>query len=254
MSGFRAYFEPKSAPLCGETIELSEAESRHLCGSLRAAEGDCVTLFNLEGAIAVCKISKASRSRAEVEVISPCGRKAPQTHISLAICLPASSVFDEILRQSVEIGAAEIIPLLSENSQVRLSEKDAERKMSKWRVKLIEAIKQSANFTPTGIRPVSRIEDFLEDCMGTPRFDAMFCASLQADSKPILQSALGVVKSRQDKICVLIGPEGDLSEREYALAAKAGFLPVSLGENVMKCDTACACALCVLKAAAESKD
>lgn len=251
MSGFRAYFEPSKPPVAGDIIELSEAESRHLCGSLRASNGDKATIFNLNGAIALCEISSVSKTHALLKVLCPCSNSDPKANISLAICLPASSVFDEILRQAVEIGASELIPLLSENSQVRLSGKDAEKKMSKWRIKLIEAVKQSANFSPMNIRAISRIDSFLESSAGA--FDAKFCASLQPNAKPILKSALDVIKSAHDKVCVLIGPEGDLSEREYALADKAGFYPVSLGENVMKCDTACACALSILKAATESK-
>ena len=249
MAGFRAYCDFSSEPNRnslkerGGTLELSADESRHLCGSLRAAAGDTVEAFDLDGNIFSCKISAASPKRAILEIISKLEIKAPDKQIYIAQCLPKSKAFEEIIRQSVEIGAAGIIPILSERTLLRFDNKnDAENKVKKWRVHIVEAVKQSANFSSFGIGVPQPLKKFLSSSCN---FDLLITASLRANAKPILELLSESAKSSNPprKICILIGPEGDLTESEYDAAELAGFKPATLGGNVMKCDTAALCAL-----------
>jgi len=236
MAGFRAYFEFNSPPDAGDTVILNPEESRHLCGSLRAQNGDFATLFNLDGALYEAQISDASQKAAALKVLTRLPAVKTQGGVFLAQCLPASSVFDEILRQSVEAGAAGIYPLFSENSQVRLGAQERTKKMQKWRHKVIEAVKQSANFAPFALPEPKSFAEFLR--LEAPSFDAKIIASLQANAKPLLSVLKDNFKSAQQTLCILIGPEGDFSKTEHAAALDAGFTPASLGRNVLKCDTA----------------
>ncbi len=249
MAGFRAYCDFTSGTNFislkngAGKLELSPEESRHLCGSLRAVKTDAVEAFDLDGNIFACEISEASQKRAVLNILSKVERAKSDSQIYIAQCLPKSKAFEEIIRQSVEVGAAGIIPLLSEHTLVRFSDNiDAEKKLKKWRVHIIEAVKQSANFSSFELPPPQGFKDFLAD---SGKFDILIAASLRQNSKPILETLSEASKHliRPFKACILIGPEGDLTESEYDAAESAGFKPVTLGGNVMKCDTAALCAL-----------
>lgn len=239
MAGFRAYFDFSDSSPNGGTIQLSPEESRHLCGSLRAKAGDRVDAFDLCGNVKQCELIDPNPKKALLKIVEPIFVPPQNTEIFIAQCMPKGKVFDDIIRQSVEIGAAGIFPLMSERSQVKIEESEKSKKIGKWRVHIAEAVKQSANFFGFKIGEPKSIKDFLAS--DAPKFDLKIVASLQSGSKPIIE----ILKAAQSpkRVCILIGPEGDMSENEYAAASEAGFLPATLGKNVMKCDTAAIFAL-----------
>ena len=250
MAGLRAYHnfsESGQLPQAGCRIALSADESRHLCGSLRARSGEAVDVFDLSGTVFRCRIAEASQRACSVEVVSRVEVCGSGTRVYLAQCLPKGRVFDEIVRQCVELGAAGIIPIVSERSVFRSAAEDMAGKFSKWRARVIEAVKQSANFIKFDIRAPRSLGDFFDSC---GEFDLRIVASLEPGALPIL-GALGNALgggAPAEKACILVGPEGDLSASEYARARQNSFLPVKLGENVMKCDTAAVCAVGVARA------
>ena len=238
MAGLRAYFDFRgnSNP---DRVRLSPDESRHLCGSLRAQAGDEVDVFDLSGCVKHCKIAVADRKRAELDVLGGVEIRKPETSVFVAQCMPKGKVFDDIIRQSVEVGAAGIFPLVSDRTLVRPDGADKDKKLDKWTAHIVEAVKQSANFSGFEMAQARSFSEFIAGAADA--FDLKIVASLQPDSKPIFD----VLESAPDakSVCVLIGPEGDMTPAEYAAAAEAGFRPATLGINVMKCDTAALFAL-----------
>ncbi len=222
-------------------VELCEAESLHLCAALRAKRGDVVDLFDLEGNLFRSEIAVPDKKSAKLKILEPIRCGGESAEIVLAQCLPKGRTFDTILRQCVEIGASGLFPVLSRRSEVRFpTEEDAERKMLKWRAKLVEAVKQSSNFSPFDVQKPSDFKTFLKK---TQNFDLKIVASLEEGAKPLL----GLMKPSR-RICVLVGPEGDMAPEEYSAARDAGFLGAKLGKNVMKCETAALYSLSVVKA------
>ena len=238
MAGLRAYFD-FGGNAHTDRICLSPDESRHLCGSLRAQTGDEVDVFDLSGCVKHCRIAAANQKRAELEVLGDVEIRKPETQIYLAQCMPKGKVFDDIIRQSVEVGAAGIFPLVSDRTLVRIDGAEKGRKLDKWTTHIVEAVKQSANFSGFEMAQARSFSDFIANACGA--FDLKIVASLQPDSKPIFD----ILQSAPDakNVCILIGPEGDMTPAEYAAAAGAGFRPATLGVNVMKCDTAALFAL-----------
>lgn len=250
MSGFRAYcdfsdFGGGENVRAGDFVRLGAGESRHLCGSLRARAGDFADVFDLRGNVFACSLAEASQKSAVLEVRERIVPPEPSPKIFIAQCLPKSAAFDEIIRQGVELGAAGIFPLASERAVVRIDPAEADRKARKWADKCAEAVKQSANLSRFEMSHPSPLSDFLAS---SGRFDAKIVASLRGNARPVLGLMSSEFSVGAGSVCILIGPEGDLTDREYDAAERAGFLPASLGENVMKCDTAAVCALAVAKA------
>lgn len=250
MAGFRAYFDFSKCTdsKVGSQITLSPEESRHLCGSLRARAGECVDIFDLKENFRHCEILDANPKRTTLEIKSDISVEARSTEVYIAQCLPKGKTFDDIIRQSIEIGATGIFPLMSDRSQVKIDESEKSKKLEKWNTQAIEAIKQSANFFKFEIALPNSLQNFLKT--SADMFDLKIVASLQDGTKPIMQILQENPTAK--KICILIGPEGDLSPTEYDLANSANFLPATLGKNVMKSETASLFSLSVAVAFSQS--
>ena len=233
MAGFRAYFDFNSYD-GKSTIELSEEESNHLCGSLRAKQNDSIDAFDLRGNIFKCNILVANKKHTLLEIKEKIPPQPKDTNLYLLQCLPKGKTFDDIIRQCVEIGASGIYPIISQFSQVKLDERDIAKKMQKWTTQIIEAIKQSSNFSGFEIFPPKTFNQTLTQL---PNFDLKIVASLENDAKPIA-NIFKEQSSYPKSIALLIGPEGDMSKQEYHLASENGFLPATLGKNVLKSETA----------------
>lgn len=236
MAGFRAYFDfsQNTDTNIGSLVTLSQDESRHLCGSLRAKTGENVDIFDLNGNFRHCEIIDANPKRTSLKIVDKIVVEQKATEIYIAQCLPKGKTFDDIIRQSVEVGASGIFPLASDRSQVKIDSADKIKKLEKWNIHVIEAIKQSANFFKFEIAMPDSLQNFLKTSADI--FDLKIVASLQDGTRPIMKILQDNQKAK--KICILIGPEGDLSPAEYDLANSAKFLPATLGKNVMKSDTA----------------
>ncbi len=243
MPDFRS-FAPLAKP--GDTeILLSPEESSHLVRVNRAREGDPVVAFDGQGREWHCECAEAHRNAARLRVISEREIPAPPTAILLAQALPKGKNFDLIIRKATELGVAEILPLVTDHSEVRLDEHRKESKHDKWETVAIEAAKQSGNARLPRIAPIQTFAAFLES---TANSDLKIIASLQPETqnlRQILETRFAKSGVPREAIC-LIGPEGDFSETETAAALQSGFAPISLGPTVLRCETAAISALSIL--------
>lgn len=248
MSGFRAYFEDLKNVKVGDDLFLSNDESRHLCGALRAQKADKVDVFDLSNIVCECEIANASSKKAELKILSIRELKDDRAQIILAQCMPKGKTFDDIIKLAIQLGATAIIPIVSKRTIVRFAgEKDSLAKLEKWRAQIIEAVKQSANMLALKIFEPISFSDFIAKSNSLlPAESTRIVASLDAENPKPLLSILDDENSRG--VCVLIGPEGDLSQAEYKMAYEAGFIASTLGENVMKSDVAAGFSISVCSA------
>ena len=136
---------------------------------------------------------------------------------------------DWIVQKAVELGVSRIQPLVTRHTIVSPGEDKAE----KWRRTALEACKQCGQFT------IPVIEDplpFAEWLANRPPADLEIIASLAEDPKNFRET----LQSRPDveSITIAIGPEGDFSPEETTAALAAGFIPVTLGDLVLRVETA----------------
>ena len=225
-------------------LGLSPDESHHLVIVNRAREGDPVTAFNGKGAEWACTLEKADRKHAQLKVES--FRQVPPLphRISLAQATPKGTAMDDIIRKATEIGAAEIIPLESERTQVHLDDDRTFKKSEKWKTDALEAAKQCGNPWLPAIQPVQKLARFLA---AATRYDLKLIASLRPGAQSlkvverVVPNALGPAR-----VLILIGPEGDFTPAELDQAEAAGFVPVTLGPLVLRCETAAVYALSIV--------
>ena len=159
---------------------------------------------------------------------------------------------DLIVQKAVEIGAAEIAPLISERTIVDLGTKEAEQKQAKWQQIAIEAAKQCGQNWLPQIHLPRKLKDFFagaETSAGPARTDLRLIGSLQPDAvhlKKILADYADQHRERPKSILMLVGPEGDFTPAELALAKTHGCLPITLGPIILRVETAAIYCLSVL--------
>jgi 16S rRNA (uracil1498-N3)-methyltransferase len=248
MPDFRAFWVPTGADPV--EILLGFEESRHLVTVNRASVGATVTVFDGQGTEWIAELQAADRRAARLRVRSARRAQPLPSALTLGQALPKGDGMDAIVRKATELGAARIVPLASERSQVHLAEDRSEKKLEKWRTAAIEAAKQCGNPWLPALSPVQTAAAFLASARG---YDLKLIASLRPDARP-LREALAAFRaaapnsagSRPPAVVCLIGPEGDFSPSEMNLAQSYGFVGVTLGPLVLRCETAAVYALSVL--------
>jgi len=153
---------------------------------------------------------------------------------------------DLIVQKAVEIGAAEVAPLISERTIVNLDKKEAEQKKAKWQQIAIEAAKQCGQNWLPQVHAPRKLKDFFSDA---GNFDLRLIGSLQPDAihlKKILGDYTDQHRDRPKSVLMLVGPEGDFTPAELALAKTHGCLPITLGPIILRVETAAIYCLSVL--------
>ena len=244
MPDFRAYCPPtESTPA---EIRLSPEESHHLVTVNRCGRGDPVVAFDGHGHEWLTECTDPGKSGVVLRVKAARPAVTRAFAITLAQALPKGSTMDDIVRQATEVGAARIVPLLSERTQVHLDGDRQDRKIEKWRTTAIEAAKQCGNPWLPEIAPVQNLGAFIASAQG---YDLKLVASLHAGTAH-LKSSLAHHHARHGaaprQVLWLVGPEGDFSPAEMTAAITAGFQPITLGPLVLRSDTAALYALSIL--------
>ena len=233
-----------------ESLVLTGDESRHCAEVLRCRVGDSVTVFNGQGAEAATTITELTREKVLLAP-APVTRSQPlPAAITLGQAIPKGKNMDLVIQKATELGAAAIVPIVSERTIVRIEKKDAEAKREKWQRGVIEACKQCGqNWLPDVAEP-QKLDQYLTPAT-IAEFDLAVIASLQPGSQP-LQDVLKEYREVSDsdalpaKVLVLVGPEGDYTPAETSLATAAGCRPLSLGPIVLRVETASIYCLSIL--------
>lgn len=244
MPDFRAFCSPPEKE--PRTIQLDGPESHHLVAVNRARTGATVVVFNGKGTEWICELTHESKKSAELSVRFAQTAAPLPHHISLAQALPKGNTFESIVRKATEIGAAEIIPLQSERTQVHLDANRSDKKQDKWKTAALEGAKQCGNPWLPELQPLQKVAEFFE---APGDYDLKLIASLHPGAK----SLKTVLAERADqlghpprRVLWAIGPEGDFTPSEMSIAQSAGFEPITLGPLVLRCETAAVYALSVL--------
>lgn len=244
MPDFRSFCRPTTTEPV--TLTLSADESHHLVAVNRARQGDTVVAFDGRGTEWICELTGDRKNAAVLKVRFKQQRAPLPFHITLGQALPKGPSMDAIVRKATEIGAARIVPLESDRTQVHLAADRSDRKIEKWQAAALEAAKQCGNPFIPEITPVQNAARFMESARG---YDLKLIASLHPGAKSLktvlaeFHTARGVMPKTA---LWLVGPEGDFTPAEMSIAQSTGFEPISLGPLVLRCETAAAYALSIL--------
>ena len=216
---------------------LAADETRHCRQVLRLAVGDTLSIFDGHGHAAECRIAEFSKRATRLVLLRQTATPALPCQITLAQAVPKKNM-ELIVQKATELGVAAIIPVVSERTVVQL-EADT-KKIDRWREIAIESCKQCGNNWLPALTPPRRAAEFFA---APGAFDLKLIASLQPGALPLKQ----LLPARAPgSILILIGPEGDFTPAEIAVARTAGCQPLSLGPLVLRAETAALYTLSIL--------
>ncbi|HEU4950542.1 MAG TPA: RsmE family RNA methyltransferase [Holophagaceae bacterium] len=214
------------APLAteGAVVPLGPDEARHL-KALRLRPGDPLELVLASGPWKA-EVAQMERERALLRLVAPLDedRESP---VPLQVCLPVTaqiSLVDEMLPPLVELGATVLQPVIYARSES--DPKKAGAKRDRWERLIRSAAEQSHRSVLPELRDPVPFEALL-------RWDApqkwVAYELATEEANPVLgEGALALTS----------GPEGGITDEEFAALRKAGWLPVSLGKSILRAVTA----------------
>ncbi len=206
-------------------FSVSKQESRHIVRSLRMKQGDKLAFTNGKGWLFDCTLKEAHEKSAKILIDRQ--RHYPSRKLRLHLAVAPTKMndrFEWFLEKATEIGVEDITPLICKHSERKQIKEERMKKIME------SAMKQSQQLYLPFLHPVTSFETFT----GSPRNGKLFIAHCMDDDKRSLKEELSV----DEAVTILIGPEGDFSVKEIETALDAGYIPVNLGRNRLRTETA----------------
>ena len=256
------FFVPGGAAV-GETVLIRGDDARHIGLSLRMRVGDELTVCGSDGKAAFCLLKSITPELVEAECVrvgEPFVGEPPYFAV-LYQAVVKGDKFDSIVQKAVETGVGAIVPVLCDRSVSRPDDKAFGKKLERWNRIAKEASGQCGRAVcPAILGPLTFDEavgrvgsDLNTEQNGKSGFTFICC--LAEGTVPLSDLILGEknVGKGNGTVSFFIGPEGGFSERETALASRNGILPVSLGDRVLRTETASSFVLAWLSLAFENR-
>lgn len=223
--------------ISGNIITMQDKEQvHHLKSVLHLKLKEPVVIFDRDGNEYSCLVSRLGESVAlEIRDRRVFDKSKIKVKLTIACAIPKKAKFDDIVDKLTQLGINKIIPLITERVVVRLDRKKEALRLERWRKIAQSAAEQSQRRDIPEITVINNLKELLSL---SSDFDLKLIPTLSGHRKSLgqvfsLSSSFPVVN-----ILVLIGPEGDFSDEEINLAKNAGFIPITLGDLVLRVDTA----------------
>lgn len=211
----------------------NKEQIHHLKDVLRLKVKDSLMIFDGRGNEYNCTIEKITNEvTLGIKHKSLLSSKKEGIKITLACAIPKKSKMADIIDKLTQLGVDRIIPLETERVVVKLEKNKKEARLLRWQKIALSAAQQSQRNTSPVIEPIKNIGEVL---IKSENYDLKLIPTLTGKRK-ILKEVFIQIKPKN--ILVLIGPEGDFTDGEVDLAKKSGCIPVSLGDLVLRVDTA----------------
>ena len=219
-------------------VELPDNVVRHL-NVLRVKNTEEIVLFNGNGKAYPALPEVLEKRRASVRILreEATDNESP-LNITLVQAVSAAERMDFTLQKSVELGVAEIRPVISERCVVRLSGERAEKRVARWQEIVVSACEQSGRNIVPKVLPLMTYAQALQQL---PQETTKLLMSLNRAQK------LSDVRPQSGKVVFMVGPEGGWTEKEEQQAFDAGFQSVTLGKRVLRTETASLAAIAAMQ-------
>ena len=209
---------------------LDAEESGHCVKVLRHRRGDTIHVVDGHGMLYDCTITDADPRAVAFEVNRWVENYGSHDYwLEMAVCPPKNiDRFEWFSEKATEIGVDRISPLFGDYSERKVFKPERIERL------LVSAAKQSHKGAIPELAPATTVKEFLQQEREGLK---LICYCDEATGKPDIKEVLSQVPA-QSKITIMIGPEGDFSRAEVALAIERGWQPVSLGDSRLRIETA----------------
>ena len=203
-------------------IPLSPAQAHYLHNVMRRKDGDLIRLFDGRHGEWLGELRDLGKKSGNVELIEQLLPQPQQKNRLHLIFTPIKKHRqDWMIEKVVELGATDLHPIITQNTEVRKINEDRVRQQ------IFEAAEQCERFEIPKLHPIQKLEKILAE----PPENAEIMACLERYEET--QS----LKANNQDIAILIGPEGGFTSNEKKLVAQ-NCTPVTLGETILRCETA----------------
>ncbi len=221
--------------ISGDVCFLDADESGHCVRVLRHRAGDEIDVIDGEGTLLHCRLTDDNPRGAQAQILSAVPEwNAHPYNLSLACCPTKNNErFEWFVEKASEVGVDTIFPLIGEHSERKVYKTERAKRIA------LSATKQSLKARIPSIPEPRSVKDFLKESRDGLKLIA--CCFEGENPRITINEALAQYQGSE--ITILIGPEGDFSEEEVALAVKEGYLPISLGASRLRTETAAVAAV-----------
>jgi 16S rRNA (uracil1498-N3)-methyltransferase len=230
------------------SLALTGPEAHHARDVLRMRVGEKLVVFNGRGREITGEIVDLRGNEIGLRKLHEAETPPLECHIVLGQAIPKGKNMELIVQKAVEIGAAEIAPIISDRTIVQVDSESAAQKQSKWQQIAIEAAKQCGQNWLPRVHAPRKLSELFSVGAGES-FDLHLIGSLQPGArhlKKILADYSSEHQHRPRSILMLVGPEGDFTPAELELARRHGCQPITLGPIILRVETAAIYCLSIL--------
>jgi 16S rRNA (uracil1498-N3)-methyltransferase len=229
-------------------LALIGSEAHHARDVLRMEIGEKLVLFNGRGREITAEIIDLGNNEIRLRKLHEGETPPLRCRIVLGQAIPKRKNMELIVQKAVEIGTAEIVPIISERTIVQLDSESAAQKRSKWQQIAVEAAKQCGQNWLPRVHAPRKLDELFAAAADEP-FDLQLIGSLQPGAqhlRNVLTDYSTEHQRRPQSVLMLVGPEGDFTPAELALARGHGCQPITLGPIILRVETAAIYCLSVL--------
>ncbi len=221
-----------STPIDGQHATLTGAEAHHLAHVMRAKSGDEVTLFDGSGCEFSARIESIGKSRIELAVLerSAADRESP-VQLTLAVALPKGERQRWLIEKAVELGVANLIPLITERGVAQPTASS----ITRLERTAMESAKQCGRNRLLVIEPPRIWED---TAPAANAGGAGLRWLLHPGGRTLSAAWSAAANPRPSSVIAAIGPEGGFTDREVQLGLDSGWQLVDLGSRILRVETA----------------
>jgi 16S rRNA (uracil1498-N3)-methyltransferase len=230
-------FQPSPLAI-NEAIVLSDDAFGHTVRVLRLGEGTEITLFNGEACEYQAKLVNVGKKSAQAHILSKTEKSVESPlNIHLGQGISRGDRMDFTLQKSVELGVQTITPLFTERCGVKLSGERLAKKVDQWQKIVISACEQSGRCVVPKVNVPISLDEWLNQ----------ETKALKLNLHPKAEHSIMTLPLENNRVRLLIGPEGGLSDDEIIRANGSDFVDVLLGPRVLRTETAALTAITALQ-------
>lgn len=228
---------------------LGEQDSHYLINVQRKEIGYTFNLLDEKGNKYSGKIVNYEDKLCTLQLEPLEGMSESKFSITLLQGIPKGKKIDLMIRQAVEAGVSEFVPITAEHSIPTFSsDQDKNKKRDRWNKIIKEASQQSGTSSITNLAPIKSFKEAIED-LERP-FTGIFFHQVPMMNQPLHK----LLDNNHKSIVLVVGPEGGISNKEVDFLVENGFKPALLGPNILRAETATTFSLGAVEMILHEKD
>jgi 16S rRNA (uracil1498-N3)-methyltransferase len=232
-----------SDQITADTVTITGSLLDHLRASLRVRTGERLWAGDEHRCRYLIEVSHIDRRMLRGRVVERRRGPAPSApRVLLAQALLKGERMEWVIQKATELGAATIVPLVTEHTIIRLRQERAASRRERWQRIALEAAQQSERWDVPSVEAPHPATEFFADA-GPATLKVILRERGPAESL----RTVGLPSSPDETIALAIGPEGGWRDEELARAQAGGFLSVTLGDRILRAETATVAALSVIQ-------